>query len=100
LLGAGDLGRDRGELLLELWSAPLGLCLCVCECVADQVLVAVEVGELVEDGLFEFLAWEPLAGAGFRSVFLAAGAGVVVLAAAVAVGAHADVDLAAAAAAQ
>jgi len=81
-------------------SAPVGLGDRLRERVADQLLIAVEGGELIEDGLFQLLAWEAFAIAGFRPVFLAASAGVVVVAAAVAVGGHADVGLAAAAAAQ
>jgi hypothetical protein len=48
--------------------------------------------------MFEFLAWEAFAVAGFAALLLTARAGVVVVAAAVAVRAHPDVRLPAAAA--
>ncbi|HVC87819.1 MAG TPA: hypothetical protein VNC40_10390 [Gaiellaceae bacterium] len=94
MLIADDLGVDGGEALLDLRLPILGLLLSVRECCLDQVCVAIEAGELVDDGALEFLAREPLVAAGFRPVFLAAGAGVVVVEAAVATCAHADVGLA------
>ncbi|HZT54564.1 MAG TPA: hypothetical protein VE995_09290 [Gaiellaceae bacterium] len=100
LLGAGDLGADRGESLLELGSALLGFHGCLGERVGDELFVAVDGRELPEDGLVDLVPGKPFAGAGFRSVLLAAGAGVVVVAAAVAVRRHADVGLAARAAAE
>jgi hypothetical protein len=60
----------------------------------DEIAVAVEAGELADDSAFELLAREALVAAGFRSVFLAAGASVVVVKAAVVARAHADVGLA------
>ncbi|HUZ98448.1 MAG TPA: hypothetical protein VMU74_03735 [Gaiellaceae bacterium] len=72
LLGAGDLGADRGEPLLELGPTLLGICVCPCEHVADHLLVAVEGGELVDHGVFDLLAREPFAVAGFRPVLLSA----------------------------
>src|SRR5262249_51702337 len=94
LLGAHDLGADRGEPLLELGPSLLGVSVRLGECLADHLLVAVERGELVDDRSFDLLPREPFAVARFRSVLLTTGARVVVVAAAIPVGAHADVRLA------
>jgi hypothetical protein len=66
---------------------------------ADERAVAVESGELVDDGCFEFVAGDAFAVAGFGAELLAARARVVVVLAAVAACAHADVGASAAAAA-
>ncbi|HET9116177.1 MAG TPA: hypothetical protein VJR24_00960 [Gemmatimonadaceae bacterium] len=100
LLGASDLGGDRHEPPLELRPSPLSIGVRTRECVTDDLLVAVERGELVDDRVFDLLAREAFAVAGLRAVLLAARAGVVVVAAAVAVRAHADVRLAALSAAK
>ncbi|HET8821519.1 MAG TPA: hypothetical protein VFM57_08220 [Thermoleophilaceae bacterium] len=100
LLGAHDLGADRGEPLLELGPSLLGVSVRPGECLADHSLVAVQRRELVDDCRFDFPAREPFAVARLRAVLLTTGTGVVVVAATVAVGAHADVRLAALPAAQ
>ncbi len=58
LFGAGDLGAYRGEPLFELRSALLGLGGRRGKCVAYELFVAVDGGELAEDRVFEFLAGE------------------------------------------
>jgi hypothetical protein len=74
LLGAGDLGSDRAEALLDLGPVAFRFCLCSRKHRPDQVAVAVDAGELGEDGLLELCAAEPVVAAGLRPVFLAAGA--------------------------
>jgi len=63
---------------------PLALCLLLGgdECVLDEWSVAVDAGELVQDGGLELLAGDALAVAGFGAVLLAGGAGLVVIEAA------------------
>jgi hypothetical protein len=100
VLGACDLGLDRGEPLLELGPSLLRFGGRLGKRIDDELLVVVDGGELVEDGFVDFVAGEAFAGAGFRSVLLAGGAGVVVVAASVAVHRHAYVCLAALAAAE
>jgi hypothetical protein len=53
LLGAGDLGADRGEPLLGLEPVPLGFFPRLGERFLDQVAVALDVGELDEHGLHD-----------------------------------------------
>ena len=75
----GDLGGDRPTLLIERWSLALRLLLGGTEGVVDERAVAVDAGELAQDGGLELLARDALALAGFGSVLLAGGAGVVVV---------------------
>jgi len=79
---AGDLDGDRAALLIERWSLALRLLLGGAEGVVDERAVAVDAGELAQDGGLELLAGDALALAGFGAVLLAGGAGVVVVGAA------------------
>lgn len=99
LLGAGDLGADRGEALFECRSLSFCFRFGFGDRLLDEGAVAVDAGELLEDRVFEFVLGEAFAAAGFWSVLLPSGAGVVVVGAAVAARGHADVGAAAAAAA-
>jgi hypothetical protein len=80
-LKAEDLGTRRRELLLQLRPLALGHLGEVGECSLDQVTIAVEVGELGEDGGFEAVFGEPVAVAFGGAVLVAGGAGVVGVAA-------------------
>ncbi len=73
---------DRATLLIERWSLALRLLLGGAEGVVDERAVAVDAGELAQDGGLELLAWDALTLAGFGAVLLAGGAGVVVVGAA------------------
>ncbi|HEX3517564.1 MAG TPA: hypothetical protein VHT29_00860 [Solirubrobacteraceae bacterium] len=100
VFGAGDLGGDCLAAFVERGSLALGLLLGGGECVLDEWAVAVDAGELVQDGGLELLSGDALALAGFGAVLLACGAGVVVVEAAFAACGHADVGAAAVSAAQ
>ena len=76
MFGAGDLGGDRFAAFVERGSLALGLLLGGSECVLDERSVAVDAGELMQDGGLELLAGDALALAGFGAVLLAGGAGV------------------------
>ena len=80
-----DVGAGGGELFFEAGPFGLGVAGDVGERLFDEVAVAVEVGELGEDGCFEAFLGQPVAGAFGGAVLVAGGAGVVGLAAASAV---------------
>ncbi|MHB8470334.1 MAG: hypothetical protein ACYDCH_11370 [Gaiellaceae bacterium] len=80
-LDAHDLGTSRAELVIQLRSFAFGRLGEVGECSLDDVAVAVQLGELGEDGGFEPVFREPIAGALARAVLVAGGAGVVGVAA-------------------
>jgi hypothetical protein len=82
VFGAGDLGGDRFAAFVERWALALGLLLGGSEGVLDERSVAVDAGELMQDGGLELLAGDALVLAGFGAVLLAGGAGVVVVEAA------------------
>jgi hypothetical protein len=97
--GAAHLVGEGAALFLERRLRLLRLRGGGIECFADEGAVAVEGGELVDDGGFEFVARDAFAVTGFAAEFLSAGAGVVVVEAAVTARGCADVCAAAAAAA-
>ncbi|HEX5247994.1 MAG TPA: hypothetical protein VFW41_12795 [Gaiellaceae bacterium] len=78
---ARDLGTGGGELLFEFGPLGLGHVREVGECLLDDVAVAVQLGELGEDGGFEPVFGEPVAVALGGAVPVAGGAGVVGVAA-------------------
>ena len=84
-LDACDLRARRSELLFEFGPLALGRIREVGECLFDQMAVAVELGELGEDGGFEPVFGEPVAVAFGGAVLVAGGAGVVGVAAVAAV---------------
>jgi hypothetical protein len=61
-----------GEALLDLGPPPLGLGGRLDKRVADEALLGVERGELMEDSLLQLLARQPLAAEGLAPVLLAA----------------------------
>ncbi|MGH3008977.1 MAG: hypothetical protein ACRDLM_06160 [Gaiellaceae bacterium] len=71
LLGARDLSADGGESMLERRATLLRVSVRARERVADDLLVAVERGELVDDCLLDLLAGEAFAVARFWPVLLA-----------------------------
>jgi hypothetical protein len=79
---AGNLRGDRVAAFIECGSLALRLLLSGGEGVVDEGAVAVDAGELTQDGCLDLLAWDALTLAGFGSVLLAGGAGVVVVGAA------------------
>ncbi|HET6915271.1 MAG TPA: hypothetical protein VFH56_04205 [Acidimicrobiales bacterium] len=81
-----DLGARGGELLFDPGPFAFDVLGGVGECSFDEAAVAVEVGELCEDGGFEPVLREPVAFALARPVLVAGGAGVVGVAAVSAVG--------------
>jgi hypothetical protein len=70
--GAAGLFGELATLFLERWLRSLRLRGCRIECFADEGAVAVEGGELVDDGGFEFVARDAFAVAGFATEFLSA----------------------------
>ncbi|HEX5246384.1 MAG TPA: hypothetical protein VFW41_04565 [Gaiellaceae bacterium] len=80
-LDARDFCARRGELLFEFGPLAFGHGCEVGECFLDDVAVAVQLGELGEDGGFEPVLGEPVAGAFGGAVLVAGGAGVVGVAA-------------------
>lgn len=84
-LDACDLGARRCELLLQLGTFALGRTRQVGEGLLDDAPIAVEVGELGEDGGFEAALGQPVAGAFGGAAFVAGGARVVGVAAVAAV---------------
>jgi hypothetical protein len=95
VFGAGDLGGDCLAAFVERGALAFCLLLGGGEGVLDERPVAVDAGELVQDGGLKLLAGDALALAGFGAVLLAGGAGVVVVEAAFAACGHADVCAAA-----
>jgi hypothetical protein len=82
--GAARLVGEGAALFRECRLRLLGLGGRCIERVADEGAVAVEGGELVDDGGFEFVAGDAVAVAAFATELLSARAGVVVVEATVA----------------
>lgn len=78
----GDLGVDCLAALVERRSLVLSLRVGGGEGVVYEWAVAVDAGELAQDGFLDLLARYALAVAGFGAVLLAGGAGLVVVGAA------------------
>jgi hypothetical protein len=71
-LDAGDLLGKRGALFGERRAVAFFLGGRVLDCLADEVPVAVEVGELGEDCVLQLVLREPFAVAGFAAELLSA----------------------------
>jgi len=84
VLGAADFLREAGALLCERRAVGAVVGGGVLYGLADEGPVAVELGELAEDGGFELVTAEAVPVAGSAAELLAPGAGVVVVVATVA----------------
>jgi hypothetical protein len=85
------LSFGAGEFVFQPWTITLAVLICAVDSVLEEVEVAVEVEQRVDDGGFEVIGGYAMSGAATCVADLAGAAGVVAVGAAATVGADANV---------